>query len=340
MRDLPLALRFPSRSTVVSRNYSLRPAHLQAADTDSRVNDHGGMTEPDDPLLDAIAAALSPAGIAEPLGRARPVAGGCIHTTSRVTAGDGRALFLKVNSAAHAPMFAAEAAGLALLAAAEGPRVPRVLGHGTAHGRAWLVTEYLDLQTSGDAAAFGRDLARMHAYRGEAFGLDHDNWIGTTAQPNGRHQDWVAFWRAQRLGHQLELAAADGHTEVIDRGRRLAERLEDFFIGHRPVPSLLHGDLWTGNQAYDAHGRGVVFDPAVYFGDRETDLAMTELFGGLPEAFWSGYREAWPLEPGYPVRRELYNLYHVLNHAHLFGGGYVRQGAGMIDRLLAEVGGG
>lgn len=297
------------------------------------------MTAPDEPFLDAIAEALAPAGVAGPLRRARPLAGGCIHATARISAGDGHALFLKSNTEAHAPMLAAEASGLELLAAADGPRVPRVLGHGTAHGRAWLVTEYLDLQPSGDAAGYGRALARMHGYRGEAFGLDHDNWIGTTAQPNTPDEDWVSFWRQQRLGHQLDLAAADGHADIVDRGRRLADRLEDLFGGYRPVPSLLHGDLWAGNQAYDAHGRGVVFDPAVYFGDREADLAMTELFGGLPDAFWSGYREAWPLEPGYPVRRELYNLYHVLNHAHLFGGGYVRQSARMIDRLLVEVGG-
>lgn len=296
------------------------------------------MKTSDAPFLDAIAEALAPAGVPGPLERPRTLGGGCIHGTARVTAGDGHPLFLKSNTETHAPMLAAEASGLALLAAAGGPRVPGVLGHGTAHGRAWLATEYLDLQPGGDASAFGRDLARMHAYPGEAFGLDHDNWIGTTAQPNTPHDDWVAFWRQCRLGHQLDLAAADGHGDIVDRGRRLAEHLEDFFGGYRPVPSLLHGDLWAGNQAYDAHGRGVIFDPAVYFGDREADLAMTELFGGLPGAFWSAYREAWPLDPGYPVRRDLYNLYHVLNHAHLFGGGYVGQSARMIDRLLAEAG--
>ncbi|WP_070989721.1 fructosamine kinase family protein [Halofilum ochraceum] len=298
------------------------------------------MTQADKRFLDAIAQALEPAGIAGPLRQARPVAGGCIHETARVTAGDGRALFLKANSGDHGPMLAAEAYGLKQLAAADGPRVPRVLGHGVAHGRAWLMTEYLDLQPSGDAAGYGHELARMHAYQGEAFGLDHDNWIGTTEQPNGPHEDWVTFWRERRLGHQLELAAADGHAALVDRGRRLAGRLDELFGGHQPPPSLLHGDLWSGNQAYDRDGRGVVFDPAVYFGDREADLAMTELFGGLPDAFWSAYCEAWPLEPGYPVRRELYNLYHVLNHAHLFGGGYVPQSARMIDRLLAEVGNG
>lgn len=294
---------------------------------------------PGDPFLDAIAEALAPAGVAGPLGRASPLAGGCINATYRITAGDGRSLFLKSNTAAQAPMLAAEASGLDLLAAADGPRVPRVLGHGTAQGCAWLVTEYLDLQGGGNATAFGRDLARMHAYRGESFGLDHDNWIGTTPQPNTPIEDWVAFWRQRRLGHQLELAAADGHRDIAERGQRLVECMEAFFAGYRPAPSLVHGDLWAGNQAYDEHGRGVIFDPAVYFGDREADLAMTELFGGLPEAFWSGYREVWPLEPGYPVRRDLYNLYHILNHAHLFGGGYVRQSAHMIDRLLAEAGG-
>jgi fructosamine-3-kinase len=315
------------------------PRAFKRTDTGRRIDDHGAMTKADDPFLDAIAGALAPAGITGPLSPPRPVAGGCIHDTARIAAGDGQPLFLKSTDATHAPMLDAEARGLDLLAAADGPRVPRVIGHGVADGRAWLVTEYLDLQADGDAAAFGRDLARMHAYRGETFGLDHDNWIGATPQPNRRQPEWIAFWRGQRLGHQLELAAADGHAALVERGHRLAERLDDFFTGYTPVPSLLHGDLWTGNQAYDAHGRGVIFDPAVYFGDREADLAMTELFGGLPAAFWSGYREAWPLDAGYPVRRDLYNLYHVLNHAHLFGGGYVQQSARMIDRLLAEAGG-
>lgn len=289
-------------------------------------------------MLATIAESLAAGGIPGPLTDPCPLGGGCIHAAVRIRAGDGRPLFLKTSTGDHAPTFAAEAAGLELLAAAEGPRVPRVLGSGTASGRAWLALEWLALYPDGDPVAFGRDLARMHACRAEMFGLDHDNWIGTTPQPNGRCADWVTFWRERRLGHQLELAAADGHTRVAERGRRLAGRLEAFFADYRPIPSLLHGDLWTGNLGYDRHGRGVVFDPAAWFGDREADLAMTELFGGLPDAFYAGYAAEWPLDPGYPARRELYNLYHLLNHAHLFGGGYVQASARTTDRLLAEAG--
>jgi len=134
----------------------------------------------------------------------------------------------------------------------------------------------------------------------------------------------------------LGIEVLNNRTHLLRRGEALQATLTHFFTDHRPTPSLLHGDLWSGNYAFDAQGRPVIFDPAVYFGDRETDLAMTELFGGFPAAFYAAYNAAWPLDAGYATRKTLYNLYHILNHFNLFGGGYLSQAQGMIDRLLSE----
>ena len=163
-------------------------------------------------------------------------------------------------------------------------------------------------------------------------------YLPADPQPNRRDADWLRFWDERRLGHQLALAAAHGRGgRQQQRGERLLAALPALLAGHAPAASLLHGDLWSGNAGYLRDGTPVLFDPAVYYGDRETDLAMTELFGGFPPAFYHAYREAWPLPAGYELRRELYNLYHVLNHLNLFGGGYRAQAEDMIDALLSEV---
>jgi fructosamine-3-kinase len=183
----------------------------------------------------------------------------------------------------------------------------------------------------------GRNLARMHRVTGSRFGWHRDNTIGATPQVNTASEDWIAFWREQRLGFQLNLAAAKGHGgRLIANGMRLMERLPAFFPGGRPQPSLLHGDLWSGNAARTAEGEPVIFDPAVYYGDREADLAMTELFGGFPRPFYEAYAAEYPLDPGYAARKPLYNLYHVLNHLNLFGGGYGAQALRLMEQLLAS----
>jgi fructosamine-3-kinase len=170
------------------------------------------------------------------------------------------------------------------------------------------------------------------------FGFPHDNFLGTTPQPNGWTDGWLTFWRERRLGYQLRLAAQNGHGGNLQKlGERLMDALPAFFEGYAPQPSLLHGDLWGGNYGYLADGASVIFDPAVYYGDRECDLAMTELFGGYGADFYAAYRANWPLDAGYAVRKELYNLYHILNHANLFGGGYVRQAEQSMHALLAGV---
>ena len=235
----------------------------------------------------------------------------------------------------------AEVDGLARLARAEAIRVPRVLGQGASGGEAWLELEWLDLHAADAScdARLGAALARLHRVTGTTYGLERDNAIGAAPQPNAPCDDWARFWRGQRLGFQLERAADNGHGgRLLERGRRLLERIPAFFAGYRPQPSLLHGDLWAGNRGMLADGTPVIFDPAVYHGDREADLAMTTLFGGFPRDFHAAYANAWPLDDGYRVRRDFYNIYHLLNHANLFAGGYVAQAQEAIERSLAETG--
>jgi fructosamine-3-kinase len=178
----------------------------------------------------------------------------------------------------------------------------------------------------------------MHRTARDHFGWDRDNTIGSTPQHNAPCGEWVTFWREHRLGFQLDLAARQGYGGRLQKlGERLLADLTGL-IDHDPRPSLLHGDLWGGNIGYDREGNPVIFDPAVYYGDREADLAMTELFGGFGSGFYAAYEEAWPLDPGYSVRKTLYNLYHILNHLNLFGSGYLGQAQTMTERLLAELG--
>jgi protein-ribulosamine 3-kinase len=219
--------------------------------------------------------------------------------------------FLKQSAPERADAFAAEADGLEALAAHV--RVPRVLDRGVKDGRAFILLERLDLRRGGDWRAMGRMLATLHRQTGPRFGWHRDNFIGLTPQQNGWCDDWAEFWLERRLRPQLALARKNGF-ELEEPRVRL----------HRPPPSLLHGDLWSGNAGFIAQGP-VIFDPAVYFGDRETDLAMTELFGGFPREFYQAYDEAFPLDPGYQERKHLYNLYHLLNHLNIFGGGYLAQ---------------
>lgn len=269
------------------------------------------------------------------------VSGGCIHEALAVSGTRGERFFAKTGDRERAAMFAAEADGLAALRAARALTVPEVVACGEDETRAWIVLEWLDLGAldARSAARLGAALAAQHRVPRERFGWERDNFIGASVQLNGWSDDWLSFWRDRRLHAQLRLAAAKRlPSRLIDRGERLAADCEALLGHHRPAASLLHGDLWSGNAAADARGEPVVFDPAVYVGDREADLAMTELFGGFPRDFHAAYRAAWPLDGGYAaVRRDLYNLYHVLNHANLFAGGYVRQAADSIEKLIAEI---
>ncbi|HUL93655.1 MAG TPA: fructosamine kinase family protein [Burkholderiales bacterium] len=288
------------------------------------------------PLRTALETAIGRAtGAPFTIRRATAAPGGCIHSSWVLESGDVR-YFAKTNDAGLAATFAAEADGLVALAG-EGLRVPRPIAQGEADGKAFLVLEHLALARGTNAAfrELGCGLARLHSHRGDGFGWHRDNFIGLTPQPNARHASWAEFWQRERLGPQLELAARNGYRgELQSLGRRVMDAVPQLLAGHAPAPSLLHGDLWSGNAAFLADGTPIVFDPAVYNGDAETDLAMTELFGGFPERFYEGYRELRPIDEGYPLRRVLYNLYHVLNHLNLFGEGYRAQAESMMEQLL------
>lgn len=268
------------------------------------------------------------------------VGGGCINTAMAIS-GSGREYFLKLNDARLLDMFDAEADGLRELAAANAVRVPMPVCTGIVDNQAFIVMEKLALNGSAGSAMarFGEQLAQMHRYTRERFGWHRDNTIGSTPQQNAWSDDWLAFWRDQRLGYQLQLGSRHGlSARVINKGEQLQAKLAGLFDGYQPQASVLHGDLWSGNYGIGDDGQAVIFDPAVYFGDREADLAMTELFGGFGQAFYAAYRAAWPLDPGYTRRKQLYNLYHILNHFNLFGGGYAGQAESMIEGLLAELG--
>ena len=263
--------------------------------------------------------------------------GGCINSAYRIEGG-GAGYFVKLNSADKAEMFAAEAAGLQEIARSNTVRVPRPICHGANDAASWLVLEYIALGRGGGMRDLGHGLAAMHRVTDNVFGWRRDNTIGATAQINTPGDDWPEFWREHRLGYQLRLAEAKRYLGSLQKnGARLLDKIPAFFSGYRPLPALLHGDLWSGNVGSDDAGKPVIFDPAVYYGDREADVAMTELFGGISSDFYAAYREAYPLDAGYAVRKHLYNLYHMLNHLNLFGGGYLAQAERMIERLLAEV---
>jgi len=292
-----------------------------------------------------IESAISAAtGQAFHIDKQQHVGGGDINTAMKIT-GSGQAYFLKLNRAQLLDMFEAEAAGLQDLAKADAVRVPEPVCTGVTGSQAFIVIEYLDIsgRSRGSMSTFGEQLAQMHRYSSDRFGpkqygWHRDNTIGATPQINDWMDDWVSFWSEHRLGYQLELAARRGMgSSAIDKGQRLREKLAEFFQGYQPEASLLHGDLWSGNYGFIASGEAVIFDPATYYGDREADLAMTELFGGFGEQFYAAYNSRWPLDQGYAARKTLYNAYHILNHFNMFGGGYGSQAASMIERCLSEV---
>jgi fructosamine-3-kinase len=260
-----------------------------------------------------------------------PVSGGDISAAWRV----GN-VFLKTGPETSYDMFDAEAEGLTELAAPGVIKVPQVVACGTQGTTAFLATEWLefDRPTRDAEVKLGEQLAALHQSTRGRFGWHRDNTIGLTPQHNAWSEDWVSFLREQRLGFQLQLAAENGFTGSLQvQGARLLKRLPVFFERYTPHAALLHGDLWGGNWAC-CDGAPVIFDPAVYFGDPESDLAMTRLFGGFGTAFYEAYQRKAPLAPGHHERCDLYQLYHVLNHLNLFGSAYLGRAQELINKLL------
>jgi len=267
------------------------------------------------------------------------VAGGSINRCYRWETEAGP-VFVKLAGRGALAALEAEAAGLEELARARAVRVPRALACAAAGESAFLALEWLESGAASEAIdeRLGVGLAAQHCVTAREYGWRRDNTIGSTPQANGALSSWAEFFRERRLRPQLTLAAANGFGALLGAaGERLLAAVEVLLGAHRPPASLLHGDLWGGNWLASPEGEPAIFDPAVYYGDRETDIAMTHLFGGFGPAFYRAYAASAPLPPGWERRRELYNLYHVLNHANLFGGGYARQARTMIGWLLAEV---
>ena len=269
--------------------------------------------------------------------QARPLAGGGINRTFRLDCGVDR-FFIKLNEAARESMFVAERAGLEAIQRSRTIRTPSVYMTGSDDEYAYIILEYIDLGGPQDPERLALALAAMHGCVQPQFGFHSDNTIGSTPQINGWNTNWVDFWREHRLGFQLQLARCNGlDSPLIDRGLLLADNLAQFFSSYHPQPSLLHGDLWSGNYNADSTGNPVIYDPAWYYGEQEADLAMMELFGNPGARFFDAYHDHFPIDGGYSDRRDLYNLYHLLNHANLFGGDYAAQARQLIERLLAKV---
>ncbi|MBX3729712.1 MAG: fructosamine kinase family protein [Candidatus Sumerlaeia bacterium] len=255
--------------------------------------------------------------------------GGCINNAETVSLDDGRRFFLKSNPDPLPRLFECEAAGLRALAEAGTIRVPHPVGTGGGESDVppFLVMEWIEPGAPGPRyqQELGHGFARLHREtHAPRFGFEHDNYIGATPQPNGWTDDWIAFWRERRLGFQLALARRKGLSDSrMDRlGEKLLARLDEFLAEPAEPPCLLHGDLWGGNAMADCQGAPVLIDPAAYYGRREADLAMTQLFGGFTRDFYRAYEEIWPLAPGSDARLDIYRLYHLLNHLNLFGGSY------------------
>ncbi|MDD4914982.1 MAG: fructosamine kinase family protein [Methylococcales bacterium] len=267
------------------------------------------------------------------------IGGGDISLAYKLQAADA-SWFIKLNRADLHDMFIAEAAGLQTLAASGALKMPEVIAVGQFRQHAYLVLNFIELRPlrAPGMLRLGEQLAQLHRQTQSWFGWWRDNTLGSTPQSNARHEGWISFWRQERLGRQLAFAAANGYGGTLQsRGEKLVAQLDGLFVGYQPAPALLHGDLWAGNAAADIHDQPVIYDPACYYGDREADIAMTELFGGFSQDFYAAYRNEYPLDSGYKIRKILYNLYHVLNHLNLFGGGYLAQANSMIERLLAEL---
>ncbi len=273
----------------------------------------------------------------------RSIGGGSINQAYQIQDRHGqgpaplghRSYFLKLNQASQVAMFEAEALGLKEIADSHTIRVPRPLCWGMAADRAYIVLDWIDLGDGGADAWYrmGQNLAAMHRVTcNRGFGWRQDNTIGATPQKNSWTPDWLTFYREQRLQYQFQLAQTRGGR--FPRQGELLAALPDLLAHHDPAPALVHGDLWSGNAAVSRSGEPVILDPAPYYGDREVDIAMTELFGGFPAAFYEGYNAAYPLDAGYSRRKTLYNLYHILNHYNLFGSGYDSQANRMMEQLL------
>jgi fructosamine-3-kinase len=282
-----------------------------------------------------IAQAITQAtGTEYAIAKTTSVSGGCINQGYKVS-GNHAEYFVKLNQASQVEMFAAEALGLKQIYATKTITVPKPICCGTVDNYSYIVLEWLDLASGNNQSwtAMGQQLATMHQTGiGQSFGWERNNTIGSTPQINTWMDNWADFFAQQRIGYQLKLAKQRGGS--FPDLNQVVDAVRDRLASHQPEASILHGDLWSGNAAIATNRAPVILDPATYYGDRETDLAMTELFGGFPSAFYQGYNQTWQLNDNYSQRKSIYNLYHLLNHFNLFGGGYGSQALRIIEQII------
>lgn len=277
----------------------------------------------------------------QPLGKThwQEIGGGDINLCYQLTS-EQNTYFVKFNNNKNAAsMFNAEAMGLEKLNTCHSFCVPKPLLISQQGSWNILVLQYLPMQNGGDWQNFGKALADLHGINQSDYGLEIDNFIGTTPQSNKPFSDWAEFWWNNRLLPQLELCQINGLQELANRHDDLFKLNQQLLSNHQPTASLVHGDLWSGNAAFIQQGKPCIYDPACYFGDCETDLALTELFGGFPEEFYKGYKSVRKIEQAYSIRKYWYNLYHLLNHANLFGGHYPSACIQQIARIQEIVNG-
>lgn len=262
----------------------------------------------------------------------REITAGDSHRAYRISDGRKR-FFTKVNDQDCLAIFETEAESLAHLRQANLFKVPVVICTGIVSDKSFLVLEYLNLTEGAESSwyDFGCQLATMHRdHTQQMFGWQEDTYIGLTIQPNCWMKKWSQFFAEQRIGYMLQLLAEKGHQLAnIDK---VVNSVQNLLAGHNPAASMLHGDLWSGNTGFYKQ-KPVLFDPAFYYGDRETDIAMSELFHRFPNAFYQGYHSQWPLDQHYQYRKSVYQLYHILNHALLFGASYLESAKAMLKNL-------
>lgn len=299
------------------------------------------MTTPHFPSLESAICALFGEEVKNE--RFSPISGGDINEAYGLTLTDGRRVFMKSNKKENLPFFMAECAGLAAIARTKTIGTPRILAVGTDEGRggySFLLLEFISGQSRGRNywEDFAGQLAAMHRASAAGlvsdgnYGFDSDNYIGRRRQINRGHDSWIDFFRECRLEPQFRDAAHYFDREDGKKIRRFLDHLDEMLV-EPACPSLLHGDLWAGNVIAGNDGAAWLIDPAVYVGHAEADLAMTELFGGFPRAFYNAYQEVLPLEQGYEDRRDIYNLYHILNHLNMFGRTYLSAVKRIVGRL-------
>mgnify|MGYP006413230533 FL=1 len=256
------------------------------------------------------------------------ISGGSINQTHVLNLTNGQRVFMKQNPSPPTDFFLSETRGLKLLSQVKnGPRIPKPLAVQSVSRPTFILLEYIESSSEDEnfAEKLALSLAELHRMSQEHYGLDHDNYIGSTPQKNALEKDGIVFFREQRIDFQRQLARRSGLLPVtIDKEiDSLCDELGKFLNISGEKPALLHGDLWSGNYFPDSEGKPCIFDPAVYYGLREADLAMTELFGRLPQKFYDVYQEVFPMNPGYEERKDLFNLYHLLNHLNIFGSSYL-----------------